>query len=218
MIEVRDLCQKYGKKIVLDHVNVTIEQHECCALVGRNGVGKSTFIHSILGLIPIKKGSVFIKGKAQSTSEWKKYVAYLPEKFHLYPHLSAEENLHFFASLNKSKLNEEKIEEVLTLVNLYNNRKEMIKGFSKGMLQRLGLAIMLYYDSEILILDEPTSGLDPIGRKEILAILKGLKNKTILLSSHHMDEIKQICTHIAFLDHGRIDKYRIDDFREVGWG
>jgi ABC-2 type transport system ATP-binding protein len=214
MIDIQELSKLYGKKMVLDHINLTIEEHEFCALIGRNGAGKSTLIHSILNLIPVKSGKVFITGISHKQYNWKKHVAYLPEKFHLYQHLSAEENMSFFASLDQRKNSEEKIEEVLKLVHLFDERNMLIKGYSKGMLQRLGLAIMLYYDCKILILDEPTSGLDPFGRKEILAILKGLKDKTILLSSHHMDEIKQICTHIAYLHEGQIEKYEIEDFRD----
>ncbi len=80
------------------------------------------------------------------------------------------------------------------------------------MLQRLGLAIMLYYDADLLILDEPTSGLDPLGRAEVLMILRSLPNKTILLSSHHIDEVRQLCTHVAYLENGKITKYRIEEF------
>ncbi|WP_412176709.1 AAA family ATPase [Bacillus sp. T3] len=83
------------------------------------------------------------------------------------------------------------------------------------MLQRLGLAITLYQDSDILILDEPTSGIDPMGRKEILEVLKSLKDKTILLSSHHLDEIKQVCTHVAFIDNNKLEKYTVEQFIQL---
>ena len=87
-----------------------------------------------------------------------------------------------------------------------------MKDYSKGMLQRLGLAVTLYQDAPILILDEPTSGLDPLGRRDILEVLKSLRGKTILLSSHHMDEIKQICTHVAFLENNKLEKFTVDEF------
>src|SRR5690606_9271997 len=105
------------------------------------------------------------------------------------------------------KADEKKIEEKLMLVSLWDDRKKYIREYSKGMLQRLGLAIILYYDTEIIILDEPTSGLDPIGRDEILSIIQNLEDKTILMASHHFDEIKQVCSHVAFLENGRITKY-----------
>ncbi|MDQ0253293.1 ABC-2 type transport system ATP-binding protein [Evansella vedderi] len=213
MINIQGLSQYYGKKIVLNDVHLGVEEKERCALVGRNGSGKSTLIHSMLGLLPVKKGSILLGGHCtRKTDKWKKEVAYLPEKFHLYPQLTANENLRFFAELQDSKPDDERVEQVLTQVRLEENRSDKIHTFSKGMLQRLGLALMLYYDAKLLILDEPTSGLDPIGRAEILSILQSLKDKTIFLSSHHMDEIQQVCTHVAYLNDGKITKYTVADF------
>lgn len=210
MIEVTGLTQSFGKKNVLDDVSLTIEQKEVCALVGRNGAGKSTFINSLLGLLPIKTGKILIKGTEQRKS--KNEIAYLPEKFMLYPTLTGYENMVFFAKAATGHAEETKMKEILTAVRLWDDKDIPIKGYSKGMLQRLGLAVTLYQDSDIIILDEPTSGIDPMGRKEILKILKGLKNKTILLSSHHLDEIKQLCTHVAYLDGGKITKYPVQEF------
>ncbi|RXT03789.1 ABC transporter ATP-binding protein [Ammoniphilus sp. CFH 90114] len=211
MIDIQGLTQHYRNKRILDDVSLQISEHEICALVGRNGAGKSTLIHTILGILPIQKGTVQIAGISSKQEGWKKRVAYLPEKFQLYPQLTGEENIRFFASL-EDEAKEEKIEQCLRMVELWEARNEKIKGYSKGMLQRLGLGIMLYYPADILILDEPTSGLDPMGRTEILHILKSLKDKTILFSSHHMDEIKQICTHVAFLEEQKMTKYTIDEF------
>jgi ABC-2 type transport system ATP-binding protein len=212
MIEIKGLSQSYKNKQVLKDINLTIEKNEYCALVGRNGAGKSTLIRSILGLQPVKNGEITLGGYSNKKGEWKKIVSYLPEKFHLYPHLTGEENMRFFASLGSSEIDEKKIEEKLKLVSLWDDRHNQIKGYSKGMLQRLGLCVMLYYDTDILILDEPTSGLDPLGREEILQILKSLTGKTIFMASHHMDEIKQICTHVAFLEDGQMKKYTVDEF------
>ncbi|OLO28639.1 ABC transporter ATP-binding protein [Alkalihalophilus pseudofirmus] len=212
MIKVTNLTQSYRQTTILDDVSLEVQQNELCALVGRNGAGKSTLIHAMVGLLPIKKGTVQLAGISNQKSGWKKKVAYLPEKFQLYPQLTGEENLQFFASLAESELDEQKISDILTQVNLVEARKKSVKSYSKGMLQRLGLGIMLYYDTDILILDEPTSGLDPMGREEILHILKSLQGKTILLSSHHMDEIRQICSHIAYLDAGKVTKYSVEEF------
>lgn len=212
MIEIKDLSQSYKNKQVLKNINLTIENNEYCALVGRNGAGKSTLIRSILGLQPVKKGSITLGGHSNKKGDWKKIVSYLPEKFHLYPHLTGEENMRFFASLGTGEIDEQKIEEKLKLVSLWEDRHNQVKGYSKGMLQRLGLCVMLYYDTEVLILDEPTSGLDPLGREEILQILKSLSGKTIFMASHHMDEIQQICTHVAFLEDGKMRKYTVDGF------
>lgn len=212
MIIIRDLSHSYGKKKVLDSVNLHIEKNEICALVGKNGAGKSTLIHLMIDLLPLKTGSIYLNGIPVQKKGWKKTVSYLPEKFQLYPHLTGEENLRFFASLETGTIDEAKIEEKLKLVRLWEDRNEQVVGYSKGMLQRLGLSVMLYFDTPILILDEPTSGLDPIGRIEILSILKDLQNKTVLLSSHHLDEIKQVCTHVAYLKDGKIEKFTVGDF------
>ncbi|MFL6557662.1 MAG: ABC transporter ATP-binding protein, partial [Bacillus sp. (in: firmicutes)] len=202
MIKVTNLNQSFGKKIVLDSININIHPNEICALVGRNGAGKSTFINSLLGLLPVKQGEILINGIAvnKKNNEWKKAIAYLPEKFMLYPMLTGLENMTFFAEAVSKTVNQEQIEQVLRSVSLWDDRDVQVKKYSKGMLQRLGLAITLYQDSSLLILDEPTSGIDPLGRKEILEVLGSLHDKTILLSSHHLEEIKQICTHVAYLD------------------
>lgn len=217
MIKVEGLSQSFGKKQVLDSVDLDIGRNEICALVGRNGAGKSTFINSLLGLLPVKQGSIAINGVAFSKKnhDWKKAIAYLPEKFMLYPMLTGLENLTFFAEAVSGKADAAQVEQVLRSVRLWEDRGEPVKRYSKGMLQRLGLAITLYQDSSILILDEPTSGIDPMGRKEILEVLKGLKDKTILLSSHHLDEIRQVCTHVAFLKEGKMEKYTVEKFLET---
>lgn len=214
MISVKNLNQSFGKKTVLDDISLEIGEREICALVGRNGAGKSTFIHSLLGLLPIKGGTITINGNdfAKGNKSLKNTIAYLPEKFMLYPSLTGLENMQFFAEAVSKNADFKKIEDLLTSVSLWEDRNIQAKKYSKGMLQRLGLAITLYQDSSILILDEPTSGIDPIGRKEILDVLKSLRDKTILLSSHHLDEIRQICTHVAFLDHGKMEKYTVDEF------
>jgi ABC-2 type transport system ATP-binding protein len=214
MIKVSNLNQSFGKKLVLDAITVEIQKNEICALVGRNGAGKSTFINSLLGLLPVKQGTIAINGAevTKKNNEWKKAIAYLPEKFMLYPMLTGLENMTFFAEAVFKQADAERIQQVLTAVRLWDDRDVQVKKYSKGMLQRLGLAITLYQDSSILILDEPTSGIDPMGRKEILEVLGSLQDKTILLSSHHLDEIKQVCTHVAYLNDGKMEKYTVEEF------
>lgn len=215
MINIENVSQGYyQKKKVLKDINLVVEKNEHCALVGRNGSGKSTLIHTMLGLLPIKNGTITLGGYSNKNQSWKKIVSYLPEKFHLYPHLTGLENMSFFASLI-GKVDEKRIEEKLRIVSLWDDRNEFIRSYSKGMLQRLGLAVILYYDSDIIILDEPTSGLDPIGRQEILTIIGSLKNKTVFMASHHIDEIKKVCTHVAYLEDGKITKYTMDEFLQM---
>jgi ABC-2 type transport system ATP-binding protein len=214
MITVTNLNQSFGKKMILESINIEINKHEICALVGRNGAGKSTFINSLLGLLPVKQGSITINGVqvTKKSHDWKKAIAYLPEKFQLYPMLTGHENISFFAEAVGKTVDQERIESVLRSVSLWDDRDVQVKKYSKGMLQRLGLAITLYQDSSILILDEPTSGIDPMGRKEILEVLKSLHDKTILLSSHHLDEIRSVCTHVAYLNNGKMEKYTVEEF------
>ena len=217
MLTVKDLNQSFGKKIILESINIEINQHEICALVGRNGAGKSTFINSLLGLLPVKQGSITIDNVqvTKKNHDWKKAIAYLPEKFQLYPMLTGLENITFFAEAVEKSVDQERIEKALKSVSLWDDREVQVKKYSKGMLQRLGLAITLYQDSSILILDEPTSGIDPMGRKEILEVLKSLHDKTILLSSHHLDEIRQVCTHVAYLNNGKMEKYTVEEFLQT---
>lgn len=217
MITVSGLNQSFGKKMILENINIEIHKHEVCALVGRNGAGKSTFINSLLGLLPVKQGSIAINGYqvTKKNHDWKKAIAYLPEKFQLYPMLTGVENITFFAEAVSKTVDLERIENILKSVSLWDDRNVQVKKYSKGMLQRLGLAITLYQDSSILILDEPTSGIDPMGRKEILEVLKSLHDKTILLSSHHLDEIKQVCTHVAFLNNRKMEKYTVEEFLQT---
>jgi ABC-2 type transport system ATP-binding protein len=217
MIKVSHLNQSFGKKTVLDSVTLEIHKNEICALVGRNGAGKSTLINSLLGLLPVKQGTIAINGVevTKKNHEWKKAIAYLPEKFMLYPMLTGLENMTFFTEAVSKVADLARIEQVLRSVSLWDDRNVQVKKYSKGMLQRVGLAITLYQDARILILDEPTSGIDPMGRKEILEVLKSLHDQTILLSSHHLDEIHQVCTHVAFLNDGKIEKFTVEQFLET---
>lgn len=212
MIKIENLKQSYQKKEVLHGVNLEVAEHERCALVGRNGAGKSTLIRTMLGLQPYKKGKVTLAGYSNRKQDWKSVVSYLPEKFQLYPNMTGMENMRFFAAIDSKKEDMSKIEEKLKLVSLWEDRDKPIRGYSKGMLQRLGLAVILYFDSDVIILDEPTSGLDPIGRNEILNIIQRLENKTILMASHHFDEIRRVCTHVAYLEDGNITKYTVNEF------
>lgn len=214
MININNVTQAYQKRKILDSVSLQVKKNERCALVGRNGAGKSTLIHTMLGVLAFKQGEIYLAEKSNKKGNWKKHVSYLPEKFQLYPNLTGWENMLFFAQLN-GKVDKERIEKTLRNVSLWGDRDAQINGYSKGMLQRLGLAVVLYQNTEIIILDEPTSGLDPIGRREILSIIGKLTNKTVFMASHHIDEIKQVCTHVAFLEQGKITKYSVGEFLDV---
>ncbi|RXK18472.1 ABC transporter ATP-binding protein [Macrococcus sp. DPC7161] len=212
MIKVTQLSYSYGSKKVLEDINFTVGQGEKCALIGRNGAGKSTLIKLMLNMEKTKKGTVSFNEQSNQQESWKTFVSYLPEKFKLYQSLTPIENLVFFNRLNPTQQPIEKIESILKQVSLFEDKDTPIHQFSKGMLQRLGLAMILLFDTDIIILDEPTSGLDPIGRNEILSLIKQMEDKTVLLSSHHFEEVKEICTHVLMLEDGHISKMDIATF------
>ncbi|HEX7057146.1 MAG TPA: ABC transporter ATP-binding protein [Bacilli bacterium] len=212
MIVIRGLSQAYGGNTVLDHVDLTVAKGEICALIGGNGAGKTTLFRSLLGLMPVRQGTVTLAGIPHRRREWKRHVSFLPEKFQLYPLLTGEENVRFFASCGRQTVDFAQIERVLRQTSLWDDKDKLARDFSKGMLQRLGLAVMLYEQTDIWILDEPTSGLDPNGREDILALIGGLRDKTVLFSTHDVSEVKRVCTHVAVLSGGKIAKSTAADF------
>lgn len=214
MIDVQGLSHRYGDKEVLDDINFHIDKHEKIGLIGRNGAGKSTLLKLMLNMEKIQKGTVTFNGESNKNEKWKASVSYLPEKFKLYQSMTPLENLKFFNGLIKKKFEYQDAEEVLNKVGLLDDKNTRINQFSKGMLQRLGIAITLMYDTEIIILDEPTSGLDPIGRKEILDLINLMEDKTILMSSHHYEEVKEVCSHVLLLDNKQINKMDMLTFEQ----
>ncbi|RAI79073.1 ABC transporter ATP-binding protein [Macrococcoides goetzii] len=214
MIDVQGLSHRYGDKEVLEDINFHIDKHEKIGLIGRNGAGKSTLLKLMLNMEKIQKGTVTFNGESNKNEKWKASVSYLPEKFKLYQSMTPLENLKFFNGLIKKKFEYQDAEEVLNKVGLLDDKNTRINQFSKGMLQRLGIAITLMYDTEIIILDEPTSGLDPIGRKEILDLINLMKDKTILMSSHHYEEVKEVCSHVLLLDNKQINKMDMLTFEQ----
>lgn len=214
MIDVQGLSHRYGDKEVLEDINFHIDKYEKIGLIGRNGAGKSTLLKLMLNMEKIQKGTVTFNGESNKNEKWKASVSYLPEKFKLYQSMTPLENLKFFNGLIKKKFEYQDAEEVLNKVGLLDDKNTRINQFSKGMLQRLGIAITLMYDTEIIILDEPTSGLDPIGRKEILDLINLMKDKTILMSSHHYEEVKEVCSHVLLLDNKQINKMDMLTFEQ----
>lgn len=215
VLEINGLTKSYAgkgkiKKIALDDVSLKIEKGEIFGLLGPNGAGKTTLIKTIIGLVFQDKGTISVFGKTPVPTEERKKMGYLPEISSYYWFLTPFELLSFYAKLSgieKNKL-KQKIDLVLESVELTEEKNHLIRTFSKGMQQRLGLAQALLHDPEFLILDEPFSGLDPIGRVEVRAILNKLKteNKTILLSSHELSEAELICNRICVMKKGKILK------------
>lgn len=213
MIKVEKATQIYGKQVVFQDVNFEINPGERIAIVGRNGAGKTTFLHALLGFSKLKSGKITVDGKsAAKQSAWKGKFSYLPEKFQLYKQLTVKENIRFFA--DAFGLKEHEADEVLELTKMAEHGDKRITALSKGMLQRTGLSIAILGKPEWVVLDEPTSGLDPFGRRDVMELMKkiGSMGTSIIFTTHHMEEVREIATHVLYFDNKRIEKLDVEQF------
>nr|WP_106782110.1 ABC transporter ATP-binding protein [Lysinibacillus timonensis] len=210
MIEMKGLTKKYGSFLALDNFELTVGEGVVCGFVGANGAGKSTIFSILATLLSPTSGDVFINGQSVITqpAEVRKQIGYMPDFFGVYDQLKVDEYLDFYGASYgiPSKKRKALIPELLELVNLTDKRFEYVDLLSRGMKQRLCLARSLIHDPKILILDEPASGLDPRARIEMRDILKHLKalGKTILISSHILPELAEICDEIVVIDSGKL--------------
>lgn len=206
IIETRNLYFRYHKTVILNNINLEIPQGSIYGYLGRNGAGKSTTLKILLGLLPIPDHTVLYwknKDINSNSSEILKSVGSLIEAPAYYPHLTAYEHLKYLDLIYRC--GEKRIAQTLKIVGL-NAEKKIVKHFSTGMKQRLGIGMAIFHNPEILILDEPMNGLDPQGIHEIRELLLKLKEegKTILLSSHVLGEIERVCSHIGILEKGEL--------------
>lgn len=192
----------------LKGLSLAIEQGEVFGFLGPNGAGKSTTIKCLMGLIRPTSGTASIMGEAIGTESSRRNVGYLPENPAFYDYLTAEEYLQFVGKTFKmpDALLTRRSTEVLKQLELWDSRKRPIRGYSKGMVQRVGLAQVLIHDPDVYILDEPMSGLDPIGRalvKEIIVDLKK-RGKSVFFSTHITDDVEKVCDRVGILLHGEL--------------
>ncbi|WP_313891452.1 ABC transporter ATP-binding protein [Psychrobacillus sp.] len=210
MIEIKGLTKKYGSFYALNDLNLTLQEGTVFGFVGANGAGKSTTFSILATLLQPTAGDAFINGKSvkKDAHEVRKLIGYMPDFFGVYDQLKANEYLDFYgASYGISEAEREiLIPQLLDLVNLTHKRYEYVDLLSRGMKQRLCLARSLIHDPKVLILDEPASGLDPRARVEMRDILKQLKGmgKTILISSHILPELAEMCDEIGVIDGGKL--------------
>lgn len=208
MLKISHISKKFGDKQVLQDVDFAVPEHAVYGFVGQNGAGKTTTMKLVLGLLPADKGEIFVNGQKVTFGEnpANRYIGYLPDVPEFYPYMTASEYLHFCGAVTgmDDKECKNRAEELLDLVGLCKE-EHRIKGFSRGMKQRLGSAQALLNRPRLLVCDEPTSALDPVGRKEILDILASAgEQTTVLFSTHILSDVERICGQFAFLHEGRI--------------
>lgn len=214
MLTVEDLIKDYstgflGKKTrVLKGVTFSVNEGEIFGFVGPNGAGKTTTFKSILGFVTPTSGNITIFGKDSNDVSLKSKLGYLPESPYFYDYLTGEELLQYMGRLHglANQIIKERAENLLDKVGLSHAKKLQLRKYSKGMLQRIGIAQSLINDPEFLILDEPMSGLDPLGRREIRDLILEQKDagKTILLSSHILADIESLCDRVGVILEGTV--------------
>lgn len=210
MIELRNLRKEYDNVLAVDDLTLAIPQGEIFGLIGPNGAGKTTTIRMACGLLAPTQGQALIAGVdvAREPERAQQYIGYLSDFFAVYEDLKVWEYLDYFA--HAYKLPEAdipaRVGEVITQVNLEVKRDEMIRGLSRGMKQRLGIARAIIHRPKVMLLDEPASGLDPKARLELRNLLLSLRDQgaTILISSHILTELEGFCTSIGIMEKGRM--------------
>ncbi len=196
------------RRRVLSDVSFTAFEGEIFGFVGPNGAGKTTTLKILMGLIQPTSGSASILGRNVAESEFRDQIGFLPENPYFYPFLTAREILAFYARLSgvEARRRDQRVEELLAMVQLSHAADLRLKTFSKGMLQRVGVAQALIHDPSVVFLDEPMSGLDPIGRREIRELILALRaaGKTVFMNTHILSDVEQICDRVAIIVKGAI--------------
>lgn len=200
------LRKRYGRQPAVDDVSLEVGRGDVVGLLGPNGAGKSTVIKMLLGLVHPDAGDVMLLGRPAADPAARARVGYLPELFRYQPWLSASEVLALHVRLAGVGVPAREQRDCLSLVGLAERAGDRVGGFSKGMQQRLGLAVALVARPELVVLDEPTSALDPLGRADVRDIVLELKSRgvAVLLNSHLIGEVERVCDRVVILDRGRV--------------
>lgn len=212
-IEIRGLSKSFKigffkSKTVLKALDLTVYDNEIFGYLGANGAGKTTTFKLMLGLLFPDKGSIEFWGNPSTAPDTRERIGYLPESPYFYAYLTAAESLDFSAAMYDIpvKLRKKRIDDMLALVNLERARNTPVRKFSRGMMQRLGIAQALIHDPKLLILDEPMSGLDPMGRKDMRDIILNCRanGTTILFSTHIISDVETICDRACIISNGEL--------------
>ncbi len=210
-----------GEVVAVDHLDLEVETGEIFGFLGPNGAGKTTTIKMLLGLIFPDGGKAEVLGYPAGAQEMRRLVSYLPENPYFYDHLTGGELLDFYGRLFgiPAKDRAKRVDSLLDLVGLRNDKAKQLKQYSKGMMQRVGIAQALINDPKLLIFDEPTSGLDPVAHIEIRNLIESLRDqgKTVFLSSHQLSDVELVCDRICILNYGKLVKAgRVDELVAEG--
>ena len=204
-LQITNLTKKFGEQVALNNINISINKNEIIGLLGANGAGKSTLMKSITGALKIDEGEIIFNGKniEENDIEVKKNIGFLPENNPLYNEMYVKEYLQFVADIHK--IPKSRIDEVIDLVGITLEKSKKISQLSKGYKQRVGLAQAILHQPDLLILDEPTNGLDPNQIIEIRNVIKEIgKQKTVILSTHIMQEVEALCSRVILIHKGNI--------------
>jgi ABC-2 type transport system ATP-binding protein len=226
IVETRRLTKVYRdfwgrqKKRALNALDLTIKRGEIFGLLGPNGSGKTTTIKLLLGLLFPTEGDALVFGQPAAQVSKNEKIGYLPEESYLYKFLNAEETLDFYGRLFNMNpaTRRERAQKLIAMVGLEHDKKRILKEYSKGMRQRIGLAQALINDPELVILDEPTSGLDPLGTRWMKDLILNLRQegKTVLMCSHRLDDVQDVCDRIAILYDGELQELgNVDELLQV---
>lgn len=214
-LQIINLSKKFGTQTALNGINIEIGNSEIIGLLGPNGAGKSTLMKSIVGALKIDEGQILFNGKdiTEDDIEAKKNMGFLPENNPLYPEMYVREYLNFVADIHQ--ISKDRIDEVIDLVGITPEKSKKIAQLSKGYKQRVGLAQAILHSPDLLILDEPTNGLDPNQIIEIRNVIKEIgKEKTVILSTHIMQEVEALCSRVILIHEGNvIQDSQIDEFK-----
>lgn len=206
--------------VAVKDLSLQVRSGEVYGLLGPNGSGKSTTMKVVLGLVKPTRGSAKIFGRDATDVESRENVGFVPENPYFYKFLTGEETLRFYGKLCglSGKALRDRVDELLEMVNLEDARHRRVGGYSKGMLQRIGLAQALIQEPKLVVLDEPTAGVDPVGSRQIRNLILKLKERgiTVLLTSHLLEQVQEVCDRVGILARGvLVREGRLDELLEV---